>query len=93
MRSIVIAPGATPAGTDIPLPGRLERLVSAQVYDPTSGPTALTVVETTPASGEIYLSTPGTVQLGTALTATQQVILVGVGVGEAVARTVRYIGA
>lgn len=93
MRSIVLAPGAVNAGTDIPIPVRLARLVAARRYDPTSGPTALTVVTTTPAAGQIYLSAEGTVQLGDDLTATQQVILEGVAVGEAITQIVKYIGA
>lgn len=98
MRSFVIAPGAAAAGTNITIPFRLTKITAARKFTGSDGTAAATVAtlavaSAAPASGEIYLSGENTVQLGDDLTARDQVIIEGIGVGETIANTVKYIGA
>lgn len=72
MITIVVAPGATTAGSNISLPAGappVEAIVSAVLFsgsDATNPAVAktLTVVDTTPSSGQIQLVDESTVKLG-----------------------------
>jgi len=70
-KTIFIVPGATTAGDSIDLPGGIRaasiaRAVRVRVYDGSTvgGITELTVVDTTPSSGQIYLESPTSIVLG-----------------------------
>ena len=94
----MLTPGAVAAQTNITIPHRLNRIVSASKFTGSDGTAAaavsnLTVATAAPTAGQIYLSAENTVQLGDATTTRDQVIIQGIAVGEVIARSVKYIGA
>ena len=91
MDTLVIVPitSSVSAGTDITLPNnvRLKRIGSAYritMSDATvaGACSALTVVTTTPASGQIYLSGERTIQVGDDLTTRDIIVIYGIAKGE-----------